>query len=429
MKPLDRLLERFPLPSWQPLAWLSILALTGTATWASVTDLDRIALAQGLVVPQGEVRVVQHLEGGIVTAIHIQEGQEVVAGQPLIQLDLGSGGLNAEEIAVRLDGLALERARLLSEYASLDLTLPAEPSRRQPQLAEAERSAFLSRRREYQSNLAVLREQQRQKALEIRAIETRSASLENSLRLSREQHDIAQRLAEKNLVPRMELLSLAGEVEQLEGELAALRIARPAAETALAEAEERLMYERNRFHKDAAERLREVELEIARLEEMRQRASSQQNRTEIVSPIDGIVQDLRIHTIGGVVGPAEPIVEIVPNDERLVIEAQLSPTDIGHVAVGQPATVKISTYDFLNYGTLKGRIATVSADTNSDSEGRHFFSLIVETERDHLTVGQERYPISPGMEAQVDIELGRRSLLRYIVEPVLKLRDEAFRDR
>ena len=152
-------------------------------------------------------------------------------------------------------------------------------------------------------------------------------------------------------------------------------------------------------------------------------------RTEVVSPIDGVIQDMKINTIGGVAGPGEPIVEIVPSKERLVVEAQLSPSDIGHVAVGQPATIKITTYDFLTYGSLQGRIVNVSADTNEDAEGNHFFRLIVETDSDHLQVGEERYPIAPGMQAQVDIELGQRSVLRYIVEPVLKLREEAFRDR
>ena len=351
MTALDQILHRFPVPSWRPLAWLSMVALTGTVAWAATADLDQVAVASGTVVPQGEVRVVQHLEGGIVTAIHVREGDTVAAGQPLIQLDLGSGSLNAEEIEVRLDGLVLERSRLLSEYASLALALPAEPSRRQPQLAEAERAAFLSRRRDHESNIAVLREQKRQRELEIQSIESRAASVERNLALSRSQYDMAHRLAQKQLVPKMQELQMARDVEQLEGELAALRVARPAAERAHAEVEERLLQERNRFQREAAERLREVELEIARQRELFERATSQEHRAEIVSPIDGVVQDMKINTIGGVVGPAEPIVEIVPSEEELVIEAQLSPLDIGHIAVGQPAVVKVSTYDFLTYGT------------------------------------------------------------------------------
>ena len=429
MKGLDRILTRFPVPSWQPLAWLTMVMLAGSATWASVAELDRVAVASGTVVPQGEVRVVQHLEGGIVTAIHVREGDAVTLGQPLIQLDLGSGGLNAEEIQVRLDGLELERSRLLSEYASLALSLPGAPSSRQPQLAEAERAAFLSRRRAHDSNLAVLREQTRQKELEVQSIESRLASLERNLEISRKQYEMAHRLGERQLVPEMRVLDLAREVEQIEGEISTLRIALPTAETAQSEAEERLINERHRFGKEAAERLREVELEIARRRELLERASHQAVRTEIVSPIDGVVQDMKINTIGGVVGPAEPIVEIVPSKERLVVEAQLSPSDIGQVVVGQPATVKITTYDFLTYGSLPGRIVNVSADSNTDAEGHHFFRLIVETDSDHLSVGEQRFPISPGMQAQVDIGLGRRSVLRYIVEPVLRLREEAFRDR
>ena len=143
MSGLDRILNRFPVPTWQPLAWLTMVMLAGSATWASVTELDRVAVASGTVVPQGEVRVVQHLEGGIVTAIHVREGDPVTVGQPLIQLDLGSSGLNAAEIQVRLDGLELERSRLLSEYASLALSLPGAASQRAKAGAMSVRSACL----------------------------------------------------------------------------------------------------------------------------------------------------------------------------------------------------------------------------------------------------------------------------------------------
>ncbi|MEL6318628.1 MAG: HlyD family efflux transporter periplasmic adaptor subunit, partial [Pseudomonadota bacterium] len=159
------------------------------------------------------------------------------------------------------------------------------------------------------------------------------------------------------------------------------------------------------------------------------RASSQNSRTVIESPIDGVVKNLAVNTIGAVVRPGDPILEVVPTRERLVVEARLSPEDVGHVQVGQRARVKLSTYDFLRYGALEGRIARIAADSNTDEQGRHFFQFVVEPEADHLSVGAQRYPLSPGMTAQVDIDLGDRSMLEYLIEPALKLRENAFRER
>ncbi|MEO1330627.1 MAG: HlyD family type I secretion periplasmic adaptor subunit [Pseudomonadota bacterium] len=429
MSTLDDLIKDFPLPTWRPLAGAAMALLAGGAIWAAQTRIDRVAVAQGVVAPQGQVRTVQHLEGGIVDTILVREGDRVSAGQALLQIDLGNEGLNAEEIQIRLDSLALERARLLAETLQVDLALPEAPSTRQPDLAKAERAAYQSRRREYESSLAVLRDQRSQKELAIQSINERLKAARARLAPLDEQRRTAQHLADKKLARRTEALSLEGEYQRLKGEIADLEVSLPLAQTALAEARERELYERNRFRKAANDRLREVEVDIARQTELSSRASSQNSRTVIESPIDGVVKNLAVNTIGAVVRPGDPILEVVPTRERLVVEARLSPEDVGHVQVGQRARVKLSTYDFLRYGALEGRIARIAADSNTDEQGRHFFQFVVEPEADHLSVGAQRYPLSPGMTAQVDIDLGDRSMLEYLIEPALKLRENAFRER
>ena len=429
MTELDKLLSRFPLPTWQLLSFTVVAMLVASGVWATQARLDQIAIAPGFVVPLGSVRTVQHLEGGLVTKIWVKDGDKVKEGQILLNLDLASGGLKPEEIQLQLDGLRLQRARLMAHVANVDLLLPGAEAQRQEALASAERSAYANRRRQHETTLRMLQSQRDERRLELQSLNTKLASAKQNLSLLLEQLEMAQDLSEKQLLPRMQALDRQRETEQLRGEIATMEIAVPLARAVLAEAKARIQHERSRFVSDAAAELREVESEIARNQQALKRAEEQARRTEVVSPIDGIVQNLRVTTIGGVVGSGEPIVDIVPSEERLVLEARLEPDDIGHVRVGDPATVKVSTYDFLRYGGLEGWVSHVAADTSVDESGQHYFKILIETVSNLLIVGDQDYPISPGMKAQVDIHIGTRPVIDYLLQPVLKLRSEAFQER
>jgi adhesin transport system membrane fusion protein len=426
---LDELLEGLPAASWRPLAWIALLLLASSALWASQTELEEIVTATGMVVPQGQVKVVQHLEGGIITRIHARDGDLVRAGQALLQLDLGAGGVNRDELQVRLDGLRLKRARLSAEVGDLPLALPEPESERQPKLAAAETVAFKSRRRELDSGLRVLSNRIRQQEFEIAGIDARRESVKKRLNLAHEQQTMVRNLLESRLVARMDALTLEREVEAIQGEVAKLDIDREKAYEALLEATEREQQEKERFRSQAAGELSQTELEIRRHEELLVKASDQELRTEIQSPIDGIVKNLRFNTIGGIVGPGEPIMEIVPSGDSLVVEARLAPSDVGHVEVGQPVVVKISTFDYLRYGALHGQVEQVAADSTVDKEGDQYFKMIIATSSNAIETGGRSHRISPGMEALVDVRIGTRSVLSYLLKPVLKLRHEAFRER
>lgn len=429
MSRLDQILDRFPVPSWRPIAWAVMGLLTIASAWAGQAQLDEIVTANGVVVPQGQVKVVQHLEGGIVTAIHVRDGDRVRAGQPLLLLDLGAGGINREELQVRLDGLRLKQARLNAELAGLDLALPEPEASRQPKMARAETAAFESRKRELDSSLRLLRNRVRQQEFEIAAIDTRRESVQKRLDLAREQQAMIAELLSSRLVARMDALTLERELEAIRGELAKLEVERAKAEEALLEASEREQQEQERFRSQAAGELSQTELEIRRHEELLAKAVDQAERTAVLSPIDGIVKNLRFNTVGGVVGPREPIMEVVPSDDSLVVEARLSPVDVGHVQVGQPAVVKISTFDYLRYGALEGRVEHVAADSTIDESGEQYFKMVIATSSDTIESGGRTHRITPGMEAVVDVRIGNRSVLSYLLKPVLKLRHEAFRER
>jgi adhesin transport system membrane fusion protein len=236
-------------------------------------------------------------------------------------------------------------------------------------------------------------------------------------------------LLSQDLVPKMEHLKLAAEVEGLQGTLAQLAEAIPRAKGALAEAVEREREETLKFRRTAVEDLGQVELSLARNREILAKAADQVRRTEIRSPIEGVVKRLRFNTIGGVVRPGEPIMEIVPSQDQLVVEARLSPTDVGYVRPGQPTVVKISTYEYTRYGGLHGRVLTVAPDSTTDRDNRTYFRLVVGTDKGYLGDAPGELPISAGMQAIVDVHTGTKSVLRYLVTPVLKLRNEAFRER
>jgi adhesin transport system membrane fusion protein len=308
----------------------------------------------------------------------------------------------------------------------------AVPKNVSPRLADvltSERDAYESRRRQFESARAVLASQAEQRALEVKSLEAKRVVLQNNLKLARERLSMSKRLLERELVARMEHLQLEAEVESLQGQITETETSIPKANVALAEAREVEREAQLKFRRAAAEELGQVELSIARTRELLAKATDQETRAVIRSPIEGVVKNLRFHTIGGVVRPGDPIMEIVPLNEQLVVEARLSPVDVGYVRTGQPAVVKVSTYDFVRYGALDGAVANVAADSSLDRNGQPYFKVVVQTDKAYLGDRPGEFPIAPGMQASVDIHTGSKPVLTYLITPVLKLRHEAFRER
>jgi adhesin transport system membrane fusion protein len=375
------------------------------------------------------VKVVQHLEGGIITNIYVQEGAVVKAGEPLLQLDLAQTAMNKEELEVRLDGLLLSKARQEAEATGAELVLPPEIAARRPDLAASEREAFEARREELATQLSVLDQQVRQRQLEIREVEARQSTLSKSESLARQKLAMSAELLRDNLTPKLDHLKLRSELEEIQGEKAVLEQILPRVEAALIEAEQRVAEATLRFRREARDLLSETEISLARTREILRQATDQELRTEIRSPIDGVVKNVRYSTLGGVVKGGEPIMDLVPTGDTLIIEARLNAVDRGYVRVGQDATVKVSTYDFARYGGLEGKVTLVAPDSTQPENAPPYFRVLVETEKDYLGDQPGDFAITPGMQATVDIHTGTRSVLDYLIRPVLKLKHEAFRER
>jgi len=426
---LDGLLLSHPMPSWRIFAWPVMIMLMVLVTWAFFADLDEVAVSPGEVVPQGKVRVIQHLEGGIVEKLFVAEGDVVKEGDTLMQLNQESTGTNQAELQVRLDSQLLIRARLTAEARGTKLSFPPDISARHPTLVSAQSQAYNARKREFVSTLAVMKEQVKQRELEIQELSARQKAVERNYKLASERLKMSASLLSEGLTAKMEHLQLEAEVESLDGEMKSLKPSVPKARAAIEESRQRLKEAEIRFQREAQEELGKTEQEIARIKEVLKRATEQGSRAEIKTPVSGVVKNLAFNTIGGVVKPGDPIMQIVPTGDNLVIQSRLNPTDRGYVSEGQKAVVKISTYDFARYGGLDGTVVQVAPDTSQDENGQPYFRVVVQTEKNFLGEEEGSLPIVPGMQATVDIHTGQKSVIDYLIRPVLKLRHEAFRER
>lgn len=429
MSQLDDLLERNDAPGWRMVAY-AIMSLFGLfLVWAGFAKLNEVAIAPGEVVPQGRVKTIQHLEGGIIDEIFVREGDIVREGTPLVQLDLAGTVTNLEELQVRLDGFAIRKTRLNAEANDSTLTFPEYLPTGVDGIVEAERAAFEARKRELISTRAVLEGQVTQRQQDIREVEARLNAMRTNLGLARERLRMSADLLTDKLQSPMEHLQIQSEVESFEGEVATLNEALPRTRAALEEARERVQELGLRFAREAQEQLGETELNIARTRELLVTAADQQTRTTIRSPINGVVKNIRYTTIGGVVRSGEPILDIVPSDDALVIEARLNPMDRGFVREGQAAVVKIDTYDYVRYGGIEGEVILVAPDSTIPENAPPYFKVIIQTAQPWLGDEEDGNLISPGMGATVDIQTGTKSVMDYLIKPVLKLKHEAFRER
>jgi adhesin transport system membrane fusion protein len=426
---LETLAAVHAAPSWRPVSW-TLMAFIGLfIVWALIARFDEVAVATGEVVPQGQIKTIQHLEGGIIEEIYVRDGDIVRTDTPLVQINLGQLANNRDELKIRLDGLFLTKARLEAEASGKPYVAPAEIASRQPQLAQAEEATYRARQQELISTRAVLEGQVVQRQRDVGEVNARLQAAEAGLTLARERLAISADLLKDSLTSRLEHSQLQSQVEALAGEAAGLREAAPRARAALGEAQERMKELSFKFGREAQEQLGEAELNIARTQELLNTADDQETRSTIKSPITGIVKNSRYHTIGGVVRSGEAIMDIVPSEDDLVVEARLNPVDRGFVRAGQKAIVKIDTYDYSRYGGIDGEVISVAPDSTVPENAMPYFKVVIRTDKPYLGEESEGLAITPGMGATVDVHTGTKSVMQYLIRPVLKLKAEAFRER
>ncbi len=418
-----------------PLTRLFLLTIAlvfgGAIFWASQATLDEVTRGEGRVIPSTQLQVVQSLEGGIVKEIMVAEGDIVDPDQVLVRIDDTRAAASLGELEVQRRHLSLTIARLEAEANGSDsFHMPIRPASVTDEMLANESELFEARRRQLETERSILEQQIEQRRRELSELELQEQSFTSSLGLARQELSIYLPLAQTGVVPRVEVLRLQREVNDLSGELETTQNAIPRAQAAIDEATQRLEEVDLRFRSDARIELNRVRAELSVIEETMRGATDRVVRTDVRSPVSGIVNTVHVNTVGGVVQPGEALVEIVPIEDSLLVEARIRPSDVAFLHPGQTATVKITAYDFSIYGGLDGRIERISADTTTDDQtGESFYRVIVRTDQNFLGNERNPLPIIPGMVASVDILTGEKTVLEYILKPIIKAQTEALRER
>jgi adhesin transport system membrane fusion protein len=397
--------------------------------WASWAKLDEVTRGEGKVIPSSQVQKVQNLEGGIVAAIDVHEGDVVDRGQVLLRIDNVRAASDLRENRKRYLALLGAIARLRAEVDETSISFPPEVLTDAPDVAKDERALYEARQADLQSELAILRDQAEQREQELTELKTKIDQLTRSQALAQQELEITAPLAANRVVSKIDFLRLQRQINDLNGELDTARLSVPRVEAAVREAHRRLEERQLKFRADAQRELATDQPQATALAEVIKAAADQVRRTEVRSPVRGTVKRLLVNTVGGVIQPGQDLVEIVPLDDTLLIEAKIRPADIGFLHPGQSALVKVSAYDYSIYGGLKGKVEDISADTITDDKGESFYRVRVRTHDTALEKAGQPLPITPGMTAQVDILTGQKTVMDYLLKPILKAKERALRER
>lgn len=423
----DRVRRVWRWSEWDPNQRLIAASSAGMALlllWAAIAPVDEITRGMGKVIPSSKVQQIQAAEPSVVREILVRQGQLVKQGQLLVRLDDSQSASQLGQLQAESERLTARAARLEQEGTGQGEGCAAGSAcTDEKTLADVRRATAQSR----ESALAAAVEQRRRDYQEGRAT---AASLESSLKLAQDQVNMLSPLAAKGIVPKTELITAQREVVDLQGRLSAARQGMGRASAAIAEAQAQLNAARFDFRQQALNERSEIATKLAVNEETIKGASARLERNELRAPVTGVINDVRVATVGGFVNAGESVMQVVPVGDKLLVEARVSPKDIAFLKIGDRANVKVTAYDFSIYGGLPGRVRNISADSIYDeAEKQAYYTVVVETDRSFLSKNGRKLPIMPGMVCDVEIITGSKSVLAYLLKPVLRAFDEALTER
>jgi membrane fusion protein, adhesin transport system len=398
--------------------------------WADWAVMDEVTVGEGTVIPSGQVRLVQNLEGGILSSLQVKEGDLVEKNQVILQIDATQFRASFQESRIQYLSLKAIETRLTAEATGKSqLDFPQAVLDEQPALASNEEKLWHSRQREHNAGLEALKKKIEQRRQDLFELGASQKQIERRLALVREEYNLAAPMVLRGNMSKIEFVRLKRDVAELEAELESTTLAIPRTRLVIGEAENRVEESITGFRNRSQVQLNKSHAELQKLTESIAALKDKVSRTAIRAPVKGTVIRVRIHTIGQVIRPGMDLVEIMPVNDSLLVEARIRPADIAFLRPGQDAIVKITAYDFSIYGGLPGVLTQISADTITNEKGENFYKILVTTNTNQLGTQKNPLPIMPGMVATTDILTGKKSVLDYLLKPILKTKANALRER
>lgn len=409
--------------------WLTLILFVCAIWWASVSEVEEVTRGMGKVVPSSQIQIVQNLEGGILAETYVNIGDIVKKGQLLMRLDEKRFSAPFQEYRYKYLALTAKAARLTAETEGTEMVLAKEVEDENPSIAAREWQLYASRKAELVTTIEILEEKAKQRRQDIAELEEKRTELTRTYRLLKKEVELTEPLVGEGAVSEVEILRLKRESSTMLGEIAATKLAVPRAKSQLNEALKEIKEEQLQFSNSAKRELNEVQAELDALSATSVALADRLERTSIRSPVYGTVKQVLVNTVGGVIQPGMDLLEIVPLEDTLLVEAQIKPSDIAFLRPDQEAMVKFTAYDFTIYGGLDAELEYISADSVVDEKGNAYYQVRVRTEQNYLMGNEGKMPIIPGMVANVDILTGKKTILSYLLKPVLKAKQSALRER
>lgn len=426
----EAMLQKVPVIQ-RLLLWTIISCVLVALVWAYFAEVDEFTRGQGRIVPSGDVQVVQNLEGGILAELLVREGDVVQKDQPLLLIDdtIFSSTLRERSLQIAQLQAKVARLRAEAEGTNFDKEWSHFGKDASDPIAQNERQLFLSRQSEFGSRLTALNQKVEQIKQELASARLHKQSLASSYELLKRELDITRPLVEAGAVSHVELLRLERQVNDLKGELGRADFSIPKLQAEYREAKTNSDTYAQNYANEARREMNEANAELERLLEGNETYSDRVARTTVRSPVRGTIKQIKVKTRGGVIQPGMDLVEIVPIDDSLLVDARVLPSDIAFIHPDQKAMVKFTAYDFAIHGGLSARVIQISPDTIVDDEGVSYYQIRLKTDNSELGRGEEALPIITGMTVEVDILTGKKTILDYLLKPILKTKQLAFRER